>query len=161
MVAARMKTLAALLVMVSGLLSGCNEKKPPGFADVTINGEVFHVEIALTSAQIEHGMMERTAVATNGGMLFVFPEAQVREFWMKNCLVSLDTLFMDNRGRIVHLVTMTPPAPGTPDARLPGYSSRWPARFVLELKEGTIQRLKVKEGDVVEMAFEDLKQLTR
>lgn len=147
----------ALATLMAAVCSGCREE-PAGVTTARIGGETFHLELALTPAQLEHGLMGRASVAEHGGMVFVFPDAAVREFWMKNCLCPLDILYLNERGRVVSLMRMDPPKPGTPESELLLYSSRWPAQFAVELRAGTIGRLGLKEGDVVEMDVEGLKR---
>ncbi len=159
MALARLKRFAVMLIVAVAacLTTACNDEGTQ-FRNITIGGETFRVELAITNEQVRHGMMGRTSVGANEGMLFLFPDNDVREFWMKDCLIPLDILFLDGRGRIISMMTMDVPKPGEP---LPSYSSRWEAHFAVELKAGTIDRLKLHEGDRVEMGIEELKRLAR
>src|SRR5687767_12025407 len=65
---------------------------------------VFDVEIAQTPAQWEKGLMNRNYLAPNAGMLFVFPDQQIRYFWMKNVPISLDMIFMDAQKKVVGII---------------------------------------------------------
>ncbi len=80
------------------------------------------------------------------GMLFVFPDSEIRTFWMKNTLIPLDMLFFDSNRRLVTLLHDVPPCKADP---CPIYPSTAPARYVLELNAGTAAKLGVRIGDVL------------
>jgi len=152
---------AALWCATAMLLgvSGCDETAPK-FETVEIAGEAFRMELKLTAAEIREGMMGREKLGEREGMLFVFGDSRPRTFWMKNCKVELDMLFLDSGGRVVDMVTLPPPEPGAPDDEVPDHTSRWPAQFVIELNGGTAASLGVKAGDRVTMPLEKLKRLS-
>jgi uncharacterized protein len=100
------------------------------------------VEIADSPDEQARGLMERTALAEDRGMLFVFPEEQVRSFWMKNTLIPLSIAYMDSEGRIVDLQDMKPL-----DDEEPHYVSAEPARYALEVNKGFFKQHDVEVGD--------------
>jgi uncharacterized protein len=113
----------------------------------TAKGPVrFAVELALTPAQQEQGLMYRPRLAPDAGMLFDFHDTAPRAFWMKNTLIPLDMLFIAAGGRIVDIHERAVPLS---DALIP---SSVPARAVLELNGGTVDRLGIKIGDMVRSA---------
>ena len=87
--------------------------------------------------------MYRRRLASNGGMLFIFPSVKVLNMWMKNTYLPLDMLFIDASGRIVNIVERT--VPGSLEA----ISSVERAMAVLEVNGGTTSRLKIQKGDRV------------
>lgn len=70
---------------------------------------VVHVEVAATAAERDRGLMFRSALASDAGMWFVFPEPTRAAFWMKNTMLALDLLFVDADGRVVDIIANTTP----------------------------------------------------
>lgn len=119
---------------------------PATLPSVALQGHRFSVEIATTPAEREHGLMNRTAMPADHGMLFVFPDAEPRTFWMKNTLIPLDMLFFDDARRLVAIQADAQPCESDP-CKL--YPSGVPARYVLELNAGVAAKLGVRKGDVI------------
>ncbi|HKS94043.1 MAG TPA: DUF192 domain-containing protein [Gammaproteobacteria bacterium] len=116
----------------------------PTTEHLALAGHRFTVEIATTPPQWERGLMFRTHLAANHGMLFVFPDVQTRYFWMKNTLIPLDILFFDAHKRFINVSADTPPCKADP---CPTYASTAPAEYVLELNAGVAGKLGLKSGD--------------
>ena len=104
------------------------------------------VEVADDLAEQAKGLMDRTALGVNRGMLFVFPEEQKLTFWMKNTLIPLSIAFIDSELRIVDIQDMRPL-----DDEPPSYVSSGPAQYALEVNQGFFERRGVKVGDRVEL----------
>jgi uncharacterized membrane protein (UPF0127 family) len=104
------------------------------------------VEIADTEPERELGLMGRTALPEDRGMLFVFDGEQVLSFWMKDTLIPLSVAFMDSEGRIVDIQDMKPL-----DDDPPSYVSAKPARYALEVNRGFFEERDVKVGDRAEL----------
>ena len=100
------------------------------------------VEIADDPPEQERGLMERTELPKDHGMLFIFVEPQPLSFWMKNTLIPLDALFFDAAGHFVSVQTMTP---CTADP-CRTYSSRALAQYALEVSAGFAEKGGVGEG---------------
>jgi uncharacterized membrane protein (UPF0127 family) len=156
------KWLMALVIGVA--LSGCDCESGPD-QTVVISGETFTLEVASTEAAIQRGMGGRETIARDRGMLFVFPEARSRRFWMKNCIIPLDIMFLDGRGRItaIHQMPAEPLQTETEtlseyEDRLPGYRSLLGAQYAIELEYGRITALGLKSGDKIEMPLDCLKK---
>lgn len=138
-----------LLFLVAALgLAACaaTPAVPPGAPSVTIRGHRFSVEVATTPAEHEHGLMDRTSMPADHGMLFVFQQASPLTFWMKDTLIPLDMLFFDDAHRLVAIHADVPPCKADPCAE---YPSVVPARYVLELNAGVAAKLGVRKGDVI------------
>ncbi len=100
------------------------------------------VEIADDPFEQSRGLMYRTALAEDRGMLFVYPDEEERSFWMKNTLIPLSIAFMDSEGRIVDIQDMKPL-----DDDPPHYVSAEPAQYALEVNQGFFEERGVKVGD--------------
>lgn len=99
------------------------------------------VEIALTQAEQEKGLMHRTALGRGEGMLFpVLPPRNV-SFWMKGTRISLDLLFIQPDGRVAKVAARAKPDDPTP------IFADMPVAAVLELRGGDAQALGIGEGD--------------
>ena len=109
----------------------------------------FHVYLATTEARRNQGLMFVRALPAREGMLFLFEAPQVESFWMKNCVISLDLLFIAGDGRIIRIAeNATPGSEAT-------ISSMGRVLGVLELAGGSVARLGIQPGDRVHYsAFE-------
>ena len=103
-------------------------------------------EIADNAFEIARGLMYRTALAEDRGMLFIFEGEQTPSFWMKNTLIPLSIAFMDSEGRIVDIQDMKPL-----DDDPPSYVSAKPARYALEVNQGFFEERGVEVGDRAEL----------
>jgi uncharacterized membrane protein (UPF0127 family) len=103
----------------------------------------FTVEMALTPEQQMIGLMFRTEVKPDEGMLFDWGSPRESTMWMRNTLVPLDMLFIAADGRIHRIAERTVPL------SLATISSQGPVRATLELAGGTAERLGLRPGDRV------------
>ncbi len=112
---------------------------------VTKDGQrhVFNVELATTPVQQETGLMFRTSVPPDGGMLFDWDTPRQSEMWMKNTLVPLDMVFIAADGTIDSIAENTVPR------SLRIIASQGPVLATLELAGGTTARLGITVGDKV------------
>lgn len=98
-------------------------------------------ELAATPEHRAKGLMFRTELADNRGMLFDFKQTRSVSMWMKNTPLSLDMIFSDDRGNVLYVARNT--VPYSEEIITPGM----PVYAVLEVKAGTAQRLNVRPGD--------------
>lgn len=103
----------------------------------------FEVELADDPEERRIGMMGRAALASDAGMLFDMGEPEVAGFWMKDTLISLDLLFVDEDGKILAIAQEA--VPGS----LRQISAGVPVRAVLELNGGQTAELGIEPGDTV------------
>jgi uncharacterized membrane protein (UPF0127 family) len=101
-------------------------------------------------------------------MIFVFPDVQVRGFWMKDCVTDMDIVYLDHLGYVTAVHTMRkelPRGPGEPqsiyEARLPRYSSVLPAQFAIELRAGRAKELGIAVQQKLALDLEALKAAAR
>ncbi|MDE2182092.1 MAG: DUF192 domain-containing protein [Alphaproteobacteria bacterium] len=142
-----MRSLATILVAFT-ILAGCSRgdhTAPLPTTKVVIdtrNGPaVFTVEVAADPASREHGLMERTDLAPDAGMLFDFQQPAFETFWMKDTPLSLDMLFIRQDGTVSTIVANTIPYS---EEKIP---SSEPVRAVLEINGGRAAALGIEPGD--------------
>jgi uncharacterized protein len=104
------------------------------------------VEVADDLAEQAKGLMDRTTLGENRGMLFVYPEERELSFWMKNTLIPLSIAFIDSERHIIDIQDMKPL-----DDEPPHYVSPEPAQYALEVNQGFFESRGVKVGDSVEL----------
>lgn len=103
----------------------------------------FRVELAATPAQQEQGLMFRTALGPDEGMIFPMDPPRRASFWMRNTVIGLDIIFIGADHRILNIAANAVPYDETP---LP---SAGPAAAVLELPAGRAAELGLQPGDTV------------
>jgi len=106
----------------------------------------FFIEVARSNEQMTQGLMFRSRLAPDAGMLFIYARPQPASMWMYQTLIPLDMLFIGPDGRIINIHERAVPL--STDT----ISSDGPVRAVLELNGGTVARLKLKPGDRVHHA---------
>lgn len=127
---------------------GATPTAPPagGPRAVMPSGAVYRLELALTPEDQAQGLMYRESLPPNTGMLFVFPESEPHHFWMKNTMIPLDMIWMDESGKVVFVSVNTPPCKADPCAT---YGPDGPARQVLEIAGGMAAKEKISVGSTL------------
>ena len=140
----------AALFTIAVLLGGCSRPAPVSTLPTekitidTANGPVrVTVEIAADPASQERGLMFRTAMALDAGMLFDLHQPQIARFWMKNTILPLDMLFVRADGTIASIADNTEPY------SLDVISSDEPVLAVIELNAGRAYYMGIEPGDRV------------
>ena len=157
----RFLALVALLAGLCGCASGCKESAPtPAAQEIAppvptaaqpklqtmklwLGAEEMTAELALSGIQLQTGMMFRTNLAENAGMLFVFSVPHRASFWMKNCPLPLSAAYIDPEGVILEVHELQAHNTNSVVAA----SER--VQFVLEANQGWFDRHKVKPGMVL------------
>jgi uncharacterized membrane protein (UPF0127 family) len=113
------------------------------------DGSTVHVELALTEAEQQYGLMGRTSLPEGRGMLFVHDGMAKHPYWMYHCKIGLDIVWMDAQHRIVEMSPDTPPCRGK-STTCPNYGGHEPSQYVLELPVGSILKHRLAVGETVE-----------
>jgi uncharacterized membrane protein (UPF0127 family) len=93
------------------------------------------VEVADEWPERQQWMMNRTELAEDAGMLFIFKEIGARQFWMKDTLIPLDIIWMDGAAEVVHIESSAPPCPQWDTCPAYGPTAK-NSLYVLELNAG-------------------------
>jgi uncharacterized membrane protein (UPF0127 family) len=103
----------------------------------------FDIELAEDEYETQTGLMHRVSMQNNQAMLFIFPNVQMRSFYMKNTLIPLDIIYLDENKKVVSIQKNTKPMD---ESSLP---SAAPAKYVLEINGGLSDQLNIIEGDSI------------
>ena len=100
---------------------------------------VIKAELAVTQTQQAVGMMMRTEMGANEGMLFVNSDSSRRCFWMRNTLLPLSIAFISEDGSIVNIAEMQPRSEES-------HCSTHPVRYALEMNKGWFAKRGLQAG---------------
>lgn len=101
------------------------------------------IEIAETDYEIQTGLMYREEMEQHQGMLFIFPDVTYHSFYMKNTLIPLDLIFIDDQLKVVTIKPNAQPLDET------GIPSEVPVQFVLEVNAGLSAAWGLEIGDKI------------
>lgn len=116
---------------------------------VTIQDQTYTVELADDDIERQVGLSGRESLEEGNGMLFVFEEKGKYGFWMRNTLIPLDIIYI-NDDTIVHVVRNAQPATGSADLEV--YQPEEEVNYVLELNAGEAEEHGFEAGDKVEFS---------
>jgi uncharacterized membrane protein (UPF0127 family) len=120
------------------------DKQESSLRKITFSTDLtIQAEIADTDAKRELGLMFRETLAKDRGMLFIFDRPDIYRFWMKNCRISLDMIWLDQSKRIVSVTSNAPPCTGDP---CPTYYPGEKALYVIETVAGFANEHGLKPG---------------
>jgi len=121
-------------------------------ATIDVGGNDFSVEFATTPEERAKGLMGRESLPENGGMFFVFDKMGQEKFWMKDTLIALDLIYIDEKvgedgqakpSKVVYIIENAVPE------STEILESKEPFRYVLEVNAGTVKKDGIKVGDEV------------
>jgi uncharacterized membrane protein (UPF0127 family) len=115
------------------------------------DGYAVTVEVAADDDTRQQGLMYRDHLAEDRGMIFFFTDAGEFPFWMKNTLIPLDMIWIDEQRKIAHIAHDVPPCKADP---CPSYPPHARAKYVLEVASGVAAKHHLADGDV--LMFEGL-----
>lgn len=135
----RSALLLSLVVLIGFSAAAVGEP----LLDLSVGDARLQAEYARAPAERERGLMERTELAANRGMLFRFDDFRRHCLWMKNTPLPLSAAFMDEQGHIVDVIDLEPLSTAI-------RCSREPARYALEVNQGWFRRHGAGVGDQVD-----------
>ena len=111
------------------------------------NKKCFNVKISDNSLERQIGLSNHTSLEQNSGMLFVFSESEIQNFWMKNMRFNIDLIWIDSNLKIIGfekdmVICWT---------NCPLYSSDFPIKYVLEINSGLIDDYNFRINDSVNL----------
>ena len=112
----------------------------------TLNNQEFILEIAQTPQEKQQGLMYRSSLPKNQGMIFVYDIESPRTFWMKNTLIPLDLIFLDSDNIIIDIKHNFQPCISDP---CESYTSKQPAKDIIEINAGLAEELGLEVGEIV------------
>ena len=118
---------------------------PSSAVAVLPSGAEFGLELAVTDQERARGYMFREEVGPHEGMLFLFEASGHHSFWMKNCKVALDLVWLDEDFKVAHIAHDQEPCPE--QGECPWILPLKSGRYVLEVAGGTARREKLQAGD--------------
>lgn len=133
----------AFVLILLGVASACSADNR-GVLHTAKGDFAFTLEIADTPDERAKGLMFRTSLAPDAGMLFDYHAEQQAAFWMQNTLIPLDMVFIAADGTVKTIHVNARPLDTTP------IPSEVPIRFVLEIAGGRSQEIGLKVGDKFE-----------
>jgi uncharacterized protein len=134
------------IVLAFGIRSTLAAQRLPSITVFVSPTVKIEAELAFTDANRSRGLMFRENMPADAGMLFIFPELEVHSFWMKNTLIPLDILWLNERKEVVYLVTAQPCKKEPCDHITPLQK----ARYVLEVNAGFAKKNKIEMGSQME-----------
>lgn len=157
------------IVFIGSIISGCSPNLPTpqskplksamqatkNFNDrdqveLTVNNKKIQVEVVNTEQSTALGLSGRESIGAEG-MLFIFPNTQVRHFWMKEMLFPIDIIWIHQQ-KVVGITENVPfPSPGTPISQLPKYRSPESVEMVLEVPAGFAQQNNLTVGMTISL----------
>jgi len=155
----RMTLLFAVFLFAAfGIRSSLAEQRLPTITVFVTPTLKIEAELAYTDANRARGLMFRESLPEDAGMLFVFPNMDTNLFWMKNTLIPLDILWLNERKEIIYIVT-APPCKVDP---CESYGPLQKSLYVLEVKAGFANRHKLQIGSQIEFTIPpEIKQKLR
>lgn len=113
----------------------------PAAASLSIGGAKISIEIAKTSAELIKGLSGRPALAENSGLFFIFPYTDTHGIWMKEMNFPIDIIWLDENLKIIAIKENA-----APDSYPEVFTPNAPARYVLEVPAGFVQKHQISVG---------------
>lgn len=146
-------TLAAALVLLAAGKNFFSSEPTSGLTTtrVCLSKDCVTAEIADTAYTVTKGLMHRDYLCPDCGMLFVFDEPGAHRFWMKNTLIPLDMIWMDEDKNVVHISRDALPCKSDP---CPNYGPDTKIKYVLEVNAGYADEKHVDVGETARFSLQ-------
>lgn len=148
-----LKTILMTGILFAGLGLSAKDLNPEvkfESSEIQIGSKKITVDLAVTPAQHEKGLMYRETLDKDQGMLFIFNKEQVLNFWMKNTYVDLSIAYINSKMKIIDIQEMK--ATTTLEvAEPPTYPSKKPAMYALEMPKGWFKASNIKVGQQLKL----------
>lgn len=162
--------MLVMTIVTAFILHSCDAQSTDTFM-VKISGKWFTLETAITNEKQKLGLGFRDFIDDDGGMIFINDTDEARRFWMIDCLIDMDIIYVDKSGYIVSCYTMKAVPLQQPDEtrlqyearvnRDASYPSLGKARYIIELKAGKNKELDLKRGNKLDLDLNRLKELAK
>lgn len=155
----RLKWIVVLIVLAVShnlfALSDSDKVEFPKAEIVLVSGKTtkkIKVELAETMDQHERGLMFRSKLGKDEGMLFIFEDQQIRNFWMKNTIIDLSIGYFNKDKKLIDIQEMK--ATSMLQKEIPSYPSRGPAQYALEMSPKWFEKNNIKIGAILQIKSE-------
>jgi hypothetical protein len=116
---------------------------------ISYRGREFGVEMADTREKMQLGLSFRKELPRDRGIVFVYKKLEPHIIWMLNTTISLDIIWLDARGRIVHLEERAPPRRSLTDFKIFEPTER--SLYVIEFPAGTVEKYGMTKGSTIDI----------
>lgn len=140
------------MLVPGGFLAGCLRPDAQAVDRVCFGKECVNVEVVQKEEELHRGLQFRKSLGPDSGMLFVFRKSWPYAFWMKDTLIPLDMIWMDDTRKIVYIEHNVPPCTADP---CPSYPPKHAALYVLEINAGYAVKLGLQFGDTAEFRLKE------
>ena len=138
----------AIFIVVLG--AACSFSGAVGPNRVCFDGHCIFVEIAQADEELQRGLQDRKSLGEENGMLFIFPQPGIYGFWMKDTLIPLDIIWLNEERKVIYVAESVPPCPNEPCAT---YGPAQESRYVLEINSGGAKHRGIRTGDQAVFEF--------
>lgn len=117
---------------------------------IKINNEEFNLSVARTDEDRKKGLAKFDSIKENEGMVFIFDTPGNYSFYMKDMKFNIDIVFLNERKEVVSIFKNAKTTDYVNPLQYEAYKPDYPSKYVLEFKEGTIQKIGLKLGDKID-----------
>lgn len=122
-----------LVILISGIQSTGAKEITFNTVAITINQDIYSLEIAKTQDQRQRGLMFRDKLDFKNGMVFIYPNSGNHRIWMKNTRIKLTVIWVDERGQVISIQRLEPCQRDPCES----YGLDQPSKYIIELNHQT------------------------